>query len=112
MGERQQDVLRLQPHMIPATSWRLLGGAEPGRGRLVQLSRGGYLPKPWMGDEVSIEVAAHYTNGRCQLLTPPTSRCKQYRAELARIHDTLQQMEDDSAAGRATTPPCGGARHE
>ena len=51
--------------------------------------------RPWMGDEVSGEVAAHYTVRAVDGPSPPTGSLVAYRDELTRVHDTLQQMEDD-----------------
>lgn len=62
---------------------------------LTGLRREGNLSTPWLGDEVSNEVAAHYTS---RAMDGPGSSYESlvaYRDELGRIHDTLQQMEDD-----------------
>jgi hypothetical protein len=58
------------------------------------LGRSGYLPAPWLGDEVSIDVAAHYTHRAMEAPDSSYQALQQYRAELARVHDTLQRMED------------------
>jgi hypothetical protein len=94
VSERQQGVLRLQPHMIPALRGAFSTAVNQVEAALVQLSRGGYLPTPWMGDEVSTEVAAHYTQRAMDAPDSSYQSLQQYRAELTRIHDTLQQMED------------------
>ena len=95
MVERQQDVLRLQPHMIPAFRASLASALDQLDEALVHLRQKAHLPAPWMGDEVSSEVAAHY---RARAVDGPESSYGSlvaYRDELNRIHDTLQQMEDD-----------------
>ncbi len=94
MSERRQAVLRLEPHMIPALRGAFSTAVEQVEAALVQLGRAGYLPKPWLGDEVSTEVAAHYATRAMDGPGSSYQSLEQYRAELARIHDTLQQMED------------------
>ena len=61
---------------------------------LVRLGRTGYLPSPWLGDEISSEVAAHYTRRAMEAPDSSYQALQQYRAELARVHDTLRRMED------------------
>ena len=95
MPERQQDVLRLQPHMIPALRTELSVAVNEVNAALVGLNQRGYLAAPWLSDEVSTEVASHYTQ---QAMDGPESSYQSliaYRDELTRVHDTLQQMEDD-----------------
>jgi hypothetical protein len=61
---------------------------------LAELKRRAYLPGPWLGDETSAEVAAHYTR---RAMDDPDSSYHaliSYRDELTRIHDTLLRMED------------------
>ena len=52
------------------------------------------LPQPWLGDETSGEVAAHYTRRAMEAPDSSYRSLQQYRAELSRVHDTLQRMED------------------
>jgi hypothetical protein len=79
--------------------------AQLGRA-LVDLGNRGYLPAAWLGDEISTAVAAHYTS---QAMDAPDSSYRAllaYEAELTRVRDTLQRMEehylraDEAAAGR------------
>ena len=95
MVERQQDVLRLQPHMIPAFRASLAGALDQLDGALVHLRQKAHLPAPWMGDEVSGEVAAHYMQRAVDGPESSYGSLVAYRDELTRVHDTLQQMEDD-----------------
>ncbi len=95
MVERQQEVLRLQPHMIPALRAEFRAAVDQISTALTALKREAYLPAPWLGDEVSDEVAAHYT---ARALDGPESSYRSllaYRDELTRVHDTLQRMEDE-----------------
>jgi hypothetical protein len=94
-GERQHDVLRLQPHMVPTLRAAFASAVAELNSALLKLRQEGNLVQPWLGDEVSAEVAAHYTK---RAMADPDSSYQSllaYRTELTRVHDTLQQMEDD-----------------
>ena len=95
MPDRQQDVLRLQPHMIPALRAAFGAAVDKVNKSIVSLHRGGYLPEPWLGDEISSEVAAHYTSRAMDAPDSSHQALVSYQAELRRIHDTLQRMEDN-----------------
>ena len=95
MGEEQRDVLRLQPHMIPATRTALRSALDQLNEAIIGLSRRGYLAAPWLGDESSSEVAAHYTNRSMDDADSALQALRRYHGELSRTHDTLQRMEDD-----------------
>ena len=95
MDERQQDSLRLQPHMIPALRTSFRAAVDQLATAIGELRRGGNLSAPWLGDETSNEVAAHYT---LRAMNAPDSSYQSlvaYHSELKRIHDTLHQMEAD-----------------
>jgi hypothetical protein len=80
--------------MIPAMRTSLASALDQIDSALIQLRQGAHLPAPWLADEVSHEVAVHYTR---RAMDGPASSYKYlvaYRDELARIHDSLQQMED------------------
>jgi hypothetical protein len=80
--------------MIPTVRAEFETAVTQVNAALVGLNQSGYLPMPWLGDEVSMEVAEHYTS---RALDGPDSSYQllvAYRDELTRIHDTLQQMED------------------
>jgi cytochrome c553 len=95
MNERQQDVLRLQPHMIPALRNAFAEALKQLNETLVGLRREGNLSAPWLGDETSQEVAAHYSSRAMDGPQSSYESLVSYRDELGRVHDTLQQMEDD-----------------
>ena len=95
MNELQQDVLRLQAHMIPALRLSFRSAIDQLADVMSTLRRDGNLNEPWLGDEVSAEVAAHYAR---RALDDPDSSYQAlvaYRDELLRVHDTLQRMEDE-----------------
>jgi hypothetical protein len=95
VSDRQQGVLQLQPHMIPVLRHAFSAAVNDLEAVLVRLSRSGYLPRPWLGDEMSSEVAAFYTQRAMEGSESSFESLQQYRAELNRIHNTLQQMEDN-----------------
>ena len=98
MDDRQQQILRVEPDMIPDVRAAFATALDQLEVALVELSRTGYLPGPWLGDETSSEVAAHYTRRAMEAPDSSYQALQQYRAELARVHDTLQRMEDQYRA--------------
>ena len=95
MSDRQQDVLRLQPHMIPALRGAFTSALNQLDTALAELRRSGSLAAPWMGDEVSGEVAAHYTVRAVDGPESSYGSLVAYRDELTRIHDASNRLEDD-----------------
>ena len=94
MAERQLDTLRLQPQMLPAVRAEFRAAVDQLSVALMSLKRDGPLLSPWLGDEASGEVAAHYTARALEAPDSSYAALIAYRDELTRIHDTLQQMED------------------
>ena len=93
MDERQQAVLRLQPHMVPdlrAAFSAALVNSDTRWATFVEAASS----RPWLGDEISSEVAAHYTRRAMEQPDSSYRALQQYEAELACVHDTLQRMED------------------
>ena len=95
MIERRQDVLRLQPHMIPTLRRTFADALAQLNNTLTGLRREGNLSAPWLGDETSKEVAAHYTSRAMDGAHSSYQILLAYRDELGRVHDTLQQMEEN-----------------
>ncbi len=94
MAKHQQDVLRLGPEVLLALRVEFRIAVDQVSIALAELKRRAYLPGPWLGDETSAEVAAHYTR---RAMDDPDSSYHaliSYRDELTRIHDTLLRMED------------------
>ena len=93
MSDRQQAILRVEPHMIPALREPVASAAAQVSSALIGLKRQGYLIEPWLGDESSKEVADFYTS---RAMNEPGSSYQSlvaYQAELRKVHDTLQRME-------------------
>ena len=55
----------------------------------------GYLGAPWLGDEMSMEVRDFYNRHVMDSSDGPYAALIAYEAELLRVRDTLQQMEDE-----------------
>ena len=55
----------------------------------------GYLKEPWLGDEISAEVAAFYNRYVMDSSTGPYAALVAYEAELLHVRDTLKRMEDE-----------------
>jgi hypothetical protein len=91
---RQHEILHVEPGMIPGLRAAFAAAVDQVDVALLSLSRSGYLPRPWLGDEASSEVAAHYTRRAMEAPDSSYRSLQQYRAELSRVHDTLQRMED------------------
>ena len=106
MSTRQQDVLRLEPHMIPELRAAFDSALSDLGQALVDLGNRGYLPTAWLGDETSAAVAAHYTRRAMEQPDSSYRALLEYEAELTRVRDTLQRMEehyrrtDEAAADR------------
>ena len=95
MAERRQDVLHLQPHMISDLRAAFSAAVDQIDRALIRLRQGGYLAGPWLGDEVSVQVAAHYNRRAMEEPSSSYYALLAYRDELNRTHDTLQRMEDE-----------------
>ena len=95
MSDRQRDVLRLQPHMIPALRDAFRTALDQLDSALAELRRSGNLSAPWLGDETSAATAMYYSQRVMDGPDSSLTSLQLYRSELNRVHDTLQQMEDD-----------------
>jgi hypothetical protein len=61
---------------------------------LGHLRRSGVLAHPWLGDEISSDVAAHDTRPAMEQPDSSYRALLEYEAELTRVRDTLQRVED------------------
>jgi hypothetical protein len=55
----------------------------------------GYLGEPWLGDEISLAVRNFYNRHVMDSTDGPYAALVAYEAELLRVRDTLQHMEDE-----------------
>ena len=79
--------------MIPALRTAFQSAIAQLNDALVGLSRHGFLPTPWLGDETSKEVAAHYTAQAMNGTNSSYQALVAYHRELNQVHDTLRRME-------------------
>ena len=63
--------------------------------QLGRIRNDGYLVEPWLGDEISLEVRDFYNRHVMDSTDGPYAALVAYEAELLRVRDTLQQMEDE-----------------
>ncbi|MHA6627861.1 hypothetical protein ACU61A_20685 [Pseudonocardia sichuanensis] len=87
--------LRIEPAAIPAVRAAIddvLGELSP---HLIRLRQQGYIPEPWLGDPISAEVAGTYNRKVMDAPDGPYAAMVALEAELLRIRDSLQAMEDD-----------------
>jgi hypothetical protein len=93
--EHAQYVLRLEPEAAPVLRTHFRDAIDQVGVALTELNRNGYLVTPWLGDEVSSAVAAHYTRRAMEEPGSSYQLLLAYRDELIRIHDSLRRMEDE-----------------
>ena len=97
----QQSALRVQLRGIRTLRASFASALDQLDDVLVNLRQKAHLAAPWLGDETSDAVAAHYN--RRAMIDPDSSyqALERYRDEVLRIHDTLQQMEDSYRRGES-----------
>jgi hypothetical protein len=95
VAERQQDLLRLEQQTISDLRSAFSAAVDQMDAALIHLRQSGYLAGPWLGDEVSGAVAAHYNLRAMEEPSSSYHALVAYRDQLNRTHDTLQRMEDE-----------------
>ena len=93
-GTHPPVTLRLEPHTLPTARAAFEDALAELRPQLVRLGRDGYVPEAWLGDEVSVEVFAHYNARVMDAPDGPYAALVAYEAELIRVRDNLQVLED------------------
>ena len=94
-SESASVMLRIQARAIPALRAAFDEAAAVVGQQVVRLQREGYLGEPWLGDEISLEVRDFYNRHVMDSTDGPYAALVAYEAELLRVRDTLQQMEDE-----------------
>jgi hypothetical protein len=87
--------LRIEPRAIPAIRLAFDDALADLSEQLRRVRNEGYLGEPWLGDEISLEVRDFYNRHIMDSTDGPYAALVAYEAELLRIRDTLQQMEDE-----------------
>jgi hypothetical protein len=87
--------LRVEPQAIPAIRLAFDDALADLSEQLRRVRNEGYLVEPWLGDEISLEVRDFYNRHVMDSTDGPYAALVAYEAELLRVRDTLQQMEDE-----------------
>jgi uncharacterized protein YukE len=95
MTPRQEDVLRIQPYMASAMRAHIGAAINSINATVATLNQHGYLAEPWLGDETSGVVAAHYAAQAMEGTESAYRSLVAYRDELVRVHDALENVEDN-----------------
>jgi hypothetical protein len=88
-------VLRLEPSALPSVRAAFDDALAELRPHLVRLGRDGYVPDAWLGDPISANVQAHYNSAVMDAPAGPYAALVAYEAELIKIRDNLQLLEDN-----------------
>jgi hypothetical protein len=86
--------LHLEPQSLPAVRAAFEDALTDLGVQLARLTRGGFIPEPWLGDPISAKVQAHYNASVMEAPDGPLHALFAYQEELVRIRDNLQLMED------------------
>lgn len=93
-GQFPPAALRIEPSAIPAVRAAFDDSLAELRPNLVRLRQEAYISEPWLGDPVSAEAASAYNVSVMDAADGPYSAMVALEAELLRIRDSLQLMED------------------
>jgi hypothetical protein len=93
-AEFSPTTLRIEPAAIPAVRTAFEDALAELRAHLQRLRWDGYIREPWLGDQVSAEVAHHYNLRVMDSDDGPYAAMVALEAELLRIRDSLKLMED------------------
>ena len=88
-------MLRVEPSAIPALRAAFSEAVVALNDQLHRLQVDGYIPNPWLGDEVSIDIHDRYNRNVMDATDGPYAVLKAFRTELRAVRDTLQRMEDE-----------------
>jgi hypothetical protein len=93
-GTSSPVTLRLTPHAIPAMRAAFEKALADLAHQLMFLRRDGVIPEPWLGDPVSASVVNYYNERVMFASDGPYAALRAYEAELLKVRDNLQVMED------------------
>ncbi|GAA5134007.1 hypothetical protein [Pseudonocardia adelaidensis] len=86
--------LRIEPSAIPVVRLAFDDSLAELRSHLVRLRQEGYIAEPWLGDPVSADTAREYNSRVMDAADGSYAAMVALEAELLRIRDSLQVMED------------------
>jgi hypothetical protein len=93
-GQFPPTALRIEPSAIPAIRAAVEESLIELAPHLRRLGQDAYIPEPWLGDPVSAEVASSYNARVMDAGDGPYAAMVALEAELLRIRDSLQLLED------------------
>jgi hypothetical protein len=105
-GRHPAGLLHVQLDAIPAVRVAFEEGLAEVRSHLVVLREEALIRQPWLGDDTSAAVVAHYDQRVIGGAEGPLVAMRQYEQELTRILENLKAIEasypqaDDANAGR------------
>lgn len=94
MRQHPPVTLRLDPSAIPAVRAAIDESLVELGLFLQRARRDGYIPEPWLGDPISMEVADFYNSRVMDAPEGAHAAMRAYEQELTRVRDTLVQMEE------------------
>ena len=86
--------LRVEPGAIAAVRAAVEASIDELDPFLVRLGMEGYIPQAWLGDQISVSLHTYYNTYVMEAPEGPYAVLKAYQAELVRIRDNLQLLED------------------
>ncbi len=93
-GTHPPSQLQLAPSAIPAVRIAFEEAISEVQAHVARLGRTGFIPEAWLGDPVSASVQLHYNSVVMEAADGPYAAMVAYEAELTRIRDSLQLMEE------------------
>jgi hypothetical protein len=92
------DMLRVDPHRLTAVREAYDKALNELGPQLDSLLDAGFIRTPWLGDDVSDEVVAHYNNTVMNSDLGAYRAMRKYEEELKAIRDRFAQMEQSYPA--------------
>jgi hypothetical protein len=92
------EVLRVNPQRLTAVRTAYDQALNELGKQLADLFRFGFVRAPWLGDDVSKEVVAHYNNAVMSSDLGTYQAMRRYEAELKAIRDQFAQIEQSYPA--------------
>ena len=93
-GQFPPAALRIEPSAIPSVRAAFDESLIELTPHIRRLRQEAYIPEPWLGDPVSAEAATAYNASVMDAADGPYAAMVALEAELLRIRDSLQVMED------------------
>lgn len=93
-GSQTPVALHVQPGTLPAVRAAVDDALAELATQLALLTRGAFIPEPWMGDPISEDARVFYNTTVMEAKDGPLAALFAYQAELIRVRDSVKAMED------------------